>query len=163
MRRRQTSRPGLFTGSGFPMRFANEDGSLVDVYQATTQITDEWGPPSRSRRRGHGASTRCSPARSGREEYYAVVTANMHTDGPPVAPHPGAAQIVAAAQAYGVPVVSAAQMLDWLDGRNSSAFQNVRAGNGTVEFSVAGGRARTWPDGHAPARRPRAARCRRSP
>jgi hypothetical protein len=136
-------RPGLFTGSGLPMRFANEDGSLVDVYQATTQITDEWGLPKQA---AVGVATAIDAllARAvGPEGYYAVVTANMHTDGPPVAPHPGAAQIVAAAKAYGVPVVSAAQMLDWLDGRNSSAFQNVRAGNGTVEFSLlADGRAR---------------------
>ena len=35
--------PGMFTGSGFPMRFADADGSLIDVYQAATQITDESG------------------------------------------------------------------------------------------------------------------------
>jgi hypothetical protein len=35
------NRPGLFTGSGFPMRFADTDGSLIDVYQAATQLTDE--------------------------------------------------------------------------------------------------------------------------
>ena len=34
-------RPGMFTGSGLPMRFADLDGSLIDVYQATTQIPDE--------------------------------------------------------------------------------------------------------------------------
>ncbi len=33
----------MFTGSGIPMRFADLDGSLIDVYQATTQITDESG------------------------------------------------------------------------------------------------------------------------
>ena len=33
--------PGMFTGSGFPMRFADTDGSLIDVYQAATQLTDE--------------------------------------------------------------------------------------------------------------------------
>src|SRR3954453_15506224 len=33
--------PGLLTGSGFPQRFAAADGSLVDVFQATTQLNDE--------------------------------------------------------------------------------------------------------------------------
>ena len=37
------NRPGMFTGSGFPMRFADTDGSLIDVYQAATQLTDESG------------------------------------------------------------------------------------------------------------------------
>ncbi len=36
-------RPGMFTGSGMPMRFADLDGTLIDVYQATTQMTDESG------------------------------------------------------------------------------------------------------------------------
>lgn len=31
-------RPGIFTGSGMPMRFADLDGKMIDVYQATTQI-----------------------------------------------------------------------------------------------------------------------------
>ena len=35
-------RPGMFTGSGMPMRFADLDGTMVDVYQAVTQMTDEF-------------------------------------------------------------------------------------------------------------------------
>ncbi len=37
------NRPGFFTGSGMPMRFADLDGTLVDVYHAATQMTDESG------------------------------------------------------------------------------------------------------------------------
>src|SRR5690606_10871006 len=37
------NRPGMFTGSGMPMRFADLDGSLIDVYQVPTQMTDESG------------------------------------------------------------------------------------------------------------------------
>ena len=33
----------MFTGSGMPMRFADLDGSMIDVYQAATQMTDESG------------------------------------------------------------------------------------------------------------------------
>ena len=36
-------RPGLFTGSAMPMRFADLDGTPIDVYQATSQMTDESG------------------------------------------------------------------------------------------------------------------------
>ena len=35
--------PGMFTGSGMPMRFTDRNGNLIDVYQATTQMTDESG------------------------------------------------------------------------------------------------------------------------
>jgi hypothetical protein len=38
------SKPSWFVyGSGLPMRFADTDGSLIDCYQAPTQITDESG------------------------------------------------------------------------------------------------------------------------
>ncbi len=40
-RRWVQNRPGCFTGSGMPMRFADLDGSMIDVYQAATQMTDE--------------------------------------------------------------------------------------------------------------------------
>src|SRR5262249_25487609 len=37
------NRPGMFTGSGMPMRFAKLDGSIIDCYQAVTQMPDESG------------------------------------------------------------------------------------------------------------------------
>ena len=36
-------RPGLMTGSAMPMRFADLDGTMIDAYQAATQMTDESG------------------------------------------------------------------------------------------------------------------------
>ena len=72
-------RPGMFTGSGFPMRFADVNGSIVDVYQAATQMTDESEiavRPARAgadrrcprpggllRRRSRRTSTRTAPSR----------------------------------------------------------------------------------------------------
>ena len=55
----------------------------------------------------------------GPQGYYGVFTANMHTDDPD---HEGANTIVAEAKRRGVPVVSAKQMLTWLDGRDDSSF-----------------------------------------
>ena len=98
-------RPGLFTGSGMPMRFADADGSLIDVYQATTQLTDETllDPPGQ---RGAAAGRHAAAlldAALGAEGFHGVFTANMHTDD---AVHQGADAIVAEALARDVPVVS---------------------------------------------------------
>jgi hypothetical protein len=122
------NRPGMFTGSGFPMRFADEDGSLIDVYQAATQLTDESGITIATHIQSllNGAL--------GTNGYYGVFTANMHTDS---SPHDGADAIVAEAQRRGVPVVSAAQMLDWVDGRNGSSFQGLTYSAGRLAFTVA--------------------------
>ena len=89
-------RPGLFTGSGFPKRFADTDGSLVDVYQAATQLTDE------SQQNIANEIAVLLDNATGAKGYYAVVTANMHTD-TDKADHPGADAIIEAAQARGVP------------------------------------------------------------
>ena len=67
-------RPGMFTGSGFPMRFSDLDGSLIDVYQATTQMPDESGL-------SYAAFARSLIDRAlGATGYYGVFTANIHTD-----------------------------------------------------------------------------------
>jgi hypothetical protein len=127
-------RPGLFTGSGFPMRFADTNGALIDVYQATTQLTDELGsgPDDWAHVPDH---IRALLDRAlGPEGYYAVVTTNMHTD---YANHTGANAIVLEAVQRGVPVVSAQQMLDWLDGRNGSSFQGLSFAAGQLRFAVA--------------------------
>ncbi|HEY7627332.1 MAG TPA: Ig-like domain-containing protein, partial [Ilumatobacteraceae bacterium] len=122
------NRPGYFTGSGMPMRFADLDGSLIDVYQAATQMTDESGITYSTH-----INTLLDNA-TGPLGYYGVVTANMHTDN---GNHSGQQTVVAAALAKGVPVVSAKQMLTWLDGRNASSFQNLSWSAGTLTFSIA--------------------------
>lgn len=124
------NRPGMFTGSGMPMRFAKLDGSLIDVYQATTQMTDESGQTY-----PFTIDSLLSNA-LGPKEYYGAFTANMHTDSPE---SPGADVIVAAAQARGVPIVSARQMLTWLDGRNGSSFQKLTWDGQNLEFTVSVG------------------------
>ena len=121
-------RPGYFTGSGMPMRFADLDGSLIDVYQAATQMTDESGITYSTH-----INTLLDNA-LGAPGYYGVVTTNMHTDN---GNHPGQQTVVNAALAKGVPVVSARQMLTWLDGRNGSSFADLTWNAGTLTFSIA--------------------------
>jgi hypothetical protein len=120
-------RPGMFTGSGMPMRFADLDGAPIDVYQAATQITDESGLDIREH-----VSALLDRA-LGSDGYYGVFTANMHTDFPA---HPGANAIVAEAQRRGVPIISAAQLLQWLDGRNGSSFADLRFRDARLQFRV---------------------------
>jgi hypothetical protein len=124
------NRPGMFTGSGMPMRFADLDGAVVDVYQAPTQMTDESGQTY-----PFNADTLLDRA-IGPEGYYGAFVANMHTDSESSA---GATAIIGSAVARGVPVVSSRQMLTWLDGRNASSFGSLGYGGGTMSFTVAPG------------------------
>ncbi|MBL7741152.1 MAG: DUF4082 domain-containing protein, partial [Chitinophagaceae bacterium] len=121
------NRPGMFTGSGMPMRFADTDGSLIDVYQAPTQMTDESGI-------GVADFTNAVLDKAiGPEGYYGVFVANMHTD---TANHTGSNAIIASAIARNIPVVSARQMLTWLDGRNNSYFGTMTWNGSVLSFPI---------------------------
>ena len=123
-------RPGMFTGSGMPMRFADNDGTMLDDYQAVSQMTDESGQTY-----SKNVDTLLDNA-TGPLGYYGVFTVNAHTDDDESAV---ADAVIASAQAHGVPVVSAKQMLTWLDGRNSSSFQSITWNGTSLSFGIVPG------------------------
>jgi hypothetical protein len=123
-------RPGLFTGSGMPMRFGDLDGTIIDCYQVATQLTDE---------SGQNIALHISQLLDkalGAEAYYGVFCANMHTD---ASSSSGSDAIISAAVSRGVPVISAKQMLTWLDGRNASSFGNIEWNGSKLEFTISVG------------------------
>ncbi|MDL1916885.1 DUF4082 domain-containing protein, partial [Anaerolineae bacterium CFX4] len=121
-------RPGFFNGTGLPMRFAQENGQMIDVYQATTQLTDE-----SQQSLGTHFQTLVNNANDPAKGYISVITANMHTDG---VLGNGAGILVPLAQSNSVPVVSAYQMLTWLDGRNGSEFDNINWSADQLTFNI---------------------------
>ena len=133
-----TATPGFFTGSGIPMRFAQTNGTLIDVYQATSQMTDESGQVYPATVNGLLDNA------IGSAGYYGAFTANMHTDvndcgiscSDGKTSEVSAEQIVSAAKTRGVPVVSAKQMLQWLDGRNGSSFGSLSWSGNILSFSI---------------------------
>src|SRR6185295_3136147 len=92
------AKPGFLNGGGFPMRFADLDGTTIDVYQENTNMDDE--------------ASQAYPATvdalldnaTGPLGYYGAFGANIHNDFP--APNASAEAIVASAQAHGVPIIS---------------------------------------------------------
>ncbi|WP_345707584.1 Ig-like domain-containing protein [Kitasatospora paranensis] len=123
-------RPGFFNGTGSIMKFADTDGSVIDEYQATTQLTDESGQSSPA------TITTLLDNAVGAKGYYAAIGANIHTD---FAASSASDAVIAAAKARGVPVVSGRQMLTWLDGRNGSAFSHMAWSGNALTFDITGG------------------------
>ena len=126
-------RSGMFTGEGIPMRFAALNGSVYDVYQATTQLPDETFVTAAEM--GAAVTTLLDGA-VGPNGYYGFFTANVHNDS---VDRDSADAIVTAAKARGVPVISARQLLTWLDGRDGSSFQQLSFSNGHLRFTMAVG------------------------
>jgi hypothetical protein len=125
------NRPGLFTGSGIPMRFADSDGTIIDNYQANSQLTDQQfcSPPCVQA----GWLDTLLDNAVGPSGFYAVITANMHND---IGMHPGMLTIISHAQARGVPIVSGRQVVTWLDARNASAFRSLIWNSNKLTFSI---------------------------
>ncbi|MBP1752651.1 MAG: hypothetical protein H6Q57_1487, partial [Geobacteraceae bacterium] len=121
------NRPGFFTGSGMPMRFATASGALIDVYQAATQMTDE------SRQTYPYTIDTLLGRAIGPEGYYGAFVANAHTDD---SDSEVSDAIVISASARGIPVITARQMLEWLDGRNTSAIASVSMDSNFLSFSI---------------------------
>ncbi len=135
--------PGVFTGSAMPMRFANLDGTYVDVYMAASQMTDESGQVY-----PYTVDTLLDRA-TGTQGYYGVYTINAHTDAVDSAE---ATATVTSAQNHGVPVVSSRQMLTWLDARNNSAFSAQSWSGNTLTFTVTADPSATGIDAMLPTR-----------
>lgn len=125
-----STRPGMFTGSGMPQRFLSLEGNLIDVYQATTQMTDESGQayPSTAIALMDGAI---------QKGYYGAFVANLHTDGPAAGTYHDA--VITAAQGRSIPIITAEQLLEWTDGRNASSFTNLARNGRSVTFTLTAG------------------------
>ena len=135
------------------MRFADLDGSLIDVYQENTNITDESNPPLPAT-----INTLLDNA-LGSLGYYGAFGVNMHTDSPTA--NPGEDAIVASAQSRGVPIISYKQLLDWTDGRNASTIRGLSWNAGTLTFVTTVGSGATGSADDAPD--PRLQRARSAP
>lgn len=133
------NRAGLFTASGMPMRFADCDGSLIDVYHAATYVADDattvQGAVSNANTVVPDEVQALIDNALGTTGYYGAFTVQVHTDEWNNAPARDA--LVAYAVAHGVPVISEAQLLRWIDGRNASSFRKIKyETDGTLRFTV---------------------------
>jgi Concanavalin A-like lectin/glucanases superfamily/Bacterial Ig-like domain/Bacterial Ig domain len=122
------TKPGFLNGGGFPMRFADTDGSLIDVYQQNTNVNDEITSAFAT------TIDALLDKALGPEGYYGAFGTNIHMDDP--APTPGYEQIVPEAQARGVPLISYKQLLDWVDGRNASTIGALGWAPGVLTFAT---------------------------
>jgi len=124
------TKPGFMIGSGMPQRFADLNGSVIDIYQANTDMTDESG-------QAYPATADAMLNKAlGPEGYYGFFVVNMHTD---FVASPESDAVIASAQARGVPVISAKQLLDWTTARNASTFTSMTWSGTTLSFQVVPG------------------------
>ena len=118
-------RSGFMTGSGLPMRFSDLERGLVDVFQQPTHLVDEVFA-------GNPEAVEALLARAqGPQEYYGAFGTHFDfTDS-------FAAEVTKIAVDRDVPMISAQQLLEWVEGRYASRFEDLRWEPGVLHFDVA--------------------------
>lgn len=117
-------RPGFMTGSGFPMPFIDSDGSVLDIYQAASHMVDESGVPQQD-----GVLYMIRRALGPEQFFGAFGTHYDHSD-------EFEDVLIQVARRYGAPLISAEQLLAWLDGRNASRFETLSWDGGKLRFTT---------------------------
>jgi hypothetical protein len=120
----------LFTGSGMPESYIDATGKPVNVYQFTTQITDE-NPATVDKT---AMNTLVTDA-TGNNAYYGYFTALCHLDNLAIS-NQCATDLLSIAQANDIPMVSARQAEEFWDGRNNTSVSNVSYGTSSLSFTV---------------------------
>ena len=116
-------RPGFMTGSGLPMPFVTEDGNVLGIYQAATELVNEDKVPQRE-----GVRTMIEKAIGPDQFISTFVTHYDFSDD-------YADIVIEEAERHGVALISATQMVSWLDGRNQSGFTEISWYDGVLNFT----------------------------
>ena len=114
----------FLTGSGFPMPFADLNGNQLEAYQAASHLVNESGVPHET------AIRQMLDGALGPNQYFgAFGTHYDFTDD-------FAQLLIRFSIKNNVPLITAQQMLTWLDGRNASSFSGMAWKDGTLRFDV---------------------------
>ncbi len=115
-------------GSGFPMRFADLDGTAIDVFQQATHLVNENGL-----KYPRAIDVMLENALGPKGYYGAFGTHyDYRGDGFPE-------MLVKSAKAHHVPLVSAEQLLSWTDARDGSRFDSLAWDGSRLSFVVRSG------------------------
>ena len=138
---------GFFTGSGLPMRFANEDGRTLNIYQQVTSFGDEhffelpWTSaenmgPSR------GVETIASLFQSSLDGSFAALAFNFHSDPYDMEDRyrlPATelmAGTLAAVRQKGIAIWTAQHWLDFVTTRRKARFERFAWQDHTLSFDL---------------------------
>jgi len=115
---------GYMTGSGVPMRFADMNGEILDIYQSATHIVDENGI-----KYARGISDMVDKA-IGPEQFFGMFATHYDFRDDFIN------TAIRIAKQKGVALISAAQALRWTDARSTSSFENIGWAGDTLRFDL---------------------------
>jgi len=122
---------GSYTGSALPMKFAGQDGSILDIYGSVTQLPDEqWGQGNMF------SNFKLLMDRSLDSEIYSYINLNFHTERWKPWSKPEGLAIIDYANQRQVPIWTVAQVLRFVDSRAASRFTHLRWTGSRLTFRL---------------------------
>jgi aminoglycoside N3'-acetyltransferase len=136
---------GYITGSGQPMRFIREDGTVLPVYQQLTQLVDEQllecitaYPYSENLTTAQAVAVSKNLIDASLAGDYAALMAQFHVDCYSVGGQAWAEGTLNYAQSKGIPMWNADRWLNFTETRHDAEFTqlNWNANTGTLQFNL---------------------------
>jgi hypothetical protein len=123
---------GNFTGSGLPMKFANVNGNIINVYQQLNAVYDQQYNESHDPE-GFFNCFKGLVDRSLNNEAYSFISVKSHNDEYYFSRTP-LMKMLTYANINRVPVWNALQLLDFIKMRDEASFSEIKWKNNTLSF-----------------------------
>jgi hypothetical protein len=131
------NRLGRLNGSAMPMRFTDRSGAIIDVYQLVSDMDYEYFDTGTSQSAMALAIGELLDGALGPNQFVGFVGTHYDYSGGLEADFRNALlEQIAARRVQSVAMISARQLLDWLDLRNGSSFRNVRFDGELLSFRL---------------------------
>jgi hypothetical protein len=125
---------GNFTGSGLPMKFANVNGKIINVYQQLNAVYDQQYNESHDPE-GFFNCFKGLMDRSLNDEVYSFISVKSHNDEYYFSKKP-LMKMLAYANSNGIPVWTALKQLDFIKMREEASFTNTNWSNNSLSFNL---------------------------
>lgn len=133
-------RLGHLNGSAMPMKFASSAGATLDVYQLVSDMDYEYFPSGTTKAAMRQAIGGLLARSTGPNEFWGFLGTHYdYSGGAEALFRDGLLEEVAARSGAGqrhIPLISAKQLLSWLDLRDGSTFQSTRFNGTMLTFSL---------------------------
>jgi hypothetical protein len=121
---------GHLTGSGIPMKFADNEGNMLEIYQSNTQLPDEtW------LKENIESKSKILIDRSLDEENYSYINANYHTWYWTECREPGM-RVLDYCNKRGVPIRTAERVYEFLKMKDEAFFSDINWSDNQLIFTI---------------------------
>ncbi len=128
---------GRLNGSALPMRFTDKTGAAIDVYQLVSDMDYEYFDANITGDQMGQAIGALFDTALGAEEFSGFVGTHFdYSGGQEGAFRAALLKEILSRRAQGVAMISARQLLDWLDLRNGSSFDDLRFDGKKLSFTL---------------------------